>query len=465
MNAHLTELKKRFLPEAALAITLESGRLSAAFVSQENGGRELFSLPFGAELVAADPEKAGKELAAALSTAGVRQKRCVVCLPPGWALTASTDLPEMPEEDLRSFLELRAEREFPMAADEMRISHSPYSLPDGSRRTTLAAVPNRRMEAVEKMLAAAGCRAVSVSLALDECLAEPKPALHFLANGTHTSVVVTAGGGVVSMRSLASPGPVEGETPFDAAAFYREVRITLGRLPEPIRQQVREARFGGTPASAKRLSDATADQLLQLGLESVNMNNGANGSDAPREAAVAAAQCFLRKQPVTFEFVVPEVKQWEVMLKRADLKGRKRLIQIVAAAILLPLVMLLVRGQIEGYYARRWARMENTVNELSSLQKKIMMFHPWFKGAPVTVQTIDGLASVFPEQGDVWAKNLVIKDNGQVTLTAFARSRAAELAFNDRLISHPGVTKVGTEGERGTNPIEFTVSFTYNPIQ
>ena len=348
-----------------------------------------------------------------------------------------------------------------MAADEMRISHSPYSLPDGKRRTTLAAVPNRRMEAVEKMLAAAGCRAVSVSLALDECLAEPKPALHFLANGTHTSVVVTAGGGVVSMRSLASPGPADGETPFDAAAFYREVRITLGRLPETLRRQVREARFGGTPASARRLRAATSDQLLGLGLESVN--GASNGAGEPREAAVAAAQCFLRKQPVTFEFVVPEVKQWEVMLKRADLKGRKRLIQIGACTIALPVLALLVRGQIEGYYTRRWDKMKDNVAELTSLQQKILMFHPWFKGAPVTVQTMEGLATVFPEQGDVWAKNLIIKDSGQVTLTAFAKSRAAELAFNDRLISHPGVTAVATEGERGTNPIEFTVTFTYNP--
>ena len=269
MTLNFQEFKKRFIPEEALALTLESGRLAATLVSPENGGRELFSIPTGAEAIVADPDKAGKELAEALSAAGVRQRRCVVCVPPGWALTAPADLPEIAAEDLQSFLELRAEREFPISADELRIAHSPYALPDGKRRTTIAAIPSKRMEAVEKMLSVAGCRAVSVSLALDECLAEPKPALHFLANGTHTNVIVTAGGGVVSMRSLASPGPLP-ETPFDSAAFYREIRITLGRLPEPIRQQVREARFSGTPASAKRLCDATSDQLLQLGIESVD---------------------------------------------------------------------------------------------------------------------------------------------------------------------------------------------------
>src|ERR1700677_2609041 len=170
MNVNLQELKKRFIPDAAVALTLESDRLAATLVSQENGGKELFPLPIGADAIVSDPEKAGKELAAPLSAAGIRQKRCVVCVPPGWALTAPADLPEIAAEDLRSFLELRAEREFPISADELRIAHSPYALPDGKRRTTIAAIPSKRMEAVEKMLSVAGCRAVSVSLALDECL-------------------------------------------------------------------------------------------------------------------------------------------------------------------------------------------------------------------------------------------------------------------------------------------------------
>lgn len=461
----LHELKKRFLPEAALAITLESDRLAATLVSEGNGERELFSVPIGAEAVANDPEKAGKELAAALSAAGVRQRRCVVCVPPGWALTASTDLPEMAAEDLRSFLELRAEREFPIAADEMRVGHSPYALPDGKRRTTLAAVPSKRMEAVEKMLAEAGCRAVSVSLALEECLAEPKPALHFLANGTHTNVIVTAGGGVVSMRSLASPGPTA-ETPFDAAAFYREVRITLGRLPEPIRQQVREAHFGGSPASAKRLCDATSDQLLQLGIESAGCaepETGTNGKTITHQSAVKAAQCFLQKQPVAFEFVKPEVKQWEVMLQRANLGERRRLIVIVAGAIALPLLLIFVRGQIEGYYTRRWDGMKNNVADLQMLQTKIRGFRPWFEGSPLTVQMLDGLVSVFPEQGDVWAKSVELKEDGTVTCMVFAKNQAAAIAFGDRLSAHPGVTNVNYEGERGQNPIELIISFKYNP--
>ena len=229
------------------------------------------------------------------------------------------------------------------------------------------------------------------------------------------------------------------ETPFDAAAFYREVRITLGRLPEPIRQQVREAHFGGTPASAKRLRDATSDQLLQLGIESAG---GTDATAANGGAAVKAAQCYLQKKPVAFEFVVPEVKQWEVMLQRMDLKGRQRMIVIIAAVILLPLLRIFIRGEMESYYQGRWDRMKANVTELDALAAiKSAMFHPWFQGAPVTVQMIDGLVSVFPEQGDVWAKSIIINADGKVSLTGLRKKPARRsMALNDRLRAHPGVT-------------------------
>ena len=83
----------------------------------------------------------------------------------------------------------------------------------------------------------------------------------------------------------------------------------------------------------------------------------------------------------------------------------------------------------------------------------------------MTVEIMDSLASAFPEQGDVWAKNVNITADGQVSLTAFAKTRAAELAFNDRLIAHPGISGVELGEDRGTNPIQFTVNFTYNPRQ
>ena len=98
--------------------------------------------------------------------------------------------------------------------------------------------------------------------------------LYFLANGTHTDVVIAAGGGVVSMRSLAGLTHSE-ETPFDPVSFYREIRITLGRLPESVRRDLHEARFGGTPSSAQKLFAETRESLRKLGIDNVAITRNA----------------------------------------------------------------------------------------------------------------------------------------------------------------------------------------------
>src|SRR4029453_12503143 len=108
------------------------------------------------------------------------------------------------------------------------------------------------MGAVERMLAAAGVQPVSLSLGLDGCVPRDSSpsAIHFVANGNHVDVVVGTGGGIALVRSL--PSPRDSST-VDVNGISREVRITLGRLPQGIRNQVREAKFGGAPEQHKGL--------------------------------------------------------------------------------------------------------------------------------------------------------------------------------------------------------------------
>ena len=124
MMLDLAELKKRFQVRTTLAVTLESGRVAVDLVRRdENVSRVLtsFTLPLGAEAVLADPERAGQRLAAELASAGVRERRCVVCIPAGWALTTSMEVEGVTDEDLRGYLELRAEREFPIPVADLRL--------------------------------------------------------------------------------------------------------------------------------------------------------------------------------------------------------------------------------------------------------------------------------------------------------------------------------------------------------
>jgi Tfp pilus assembly protein PilN len=462
VKVDVNSLKARFRARSVLAVTLRSSSISVMLVREENGTVQTLhplSIPIGAEAIVGDPAKVGQELAAALELAGIRERRCVVCIPPGWALTSSAEMPEIAGEDLAGYLELRAEREFPMAVSELRLAHSAFGGADGKSRATIAAIPVRRITAVEQMLEAASCRAVSMSLGVDRCLprGDMRPAVHFLANGNHVDVVITAGGGVAAMRSLSTPATPR-DPGFDAAGFCREIRITLGRLPEPVRQQVRSARFGGSPASAEMLCSKTRDQLHRIGLESADCSGGET-TEFPEDPAISAAEHYLRNERVAFEFLEPEVKRWQVWLQRFDSKQRRYLVGAAVALVILPILALVVRSRIESSLEADWLAMRRNVEELEAIQQKIRQFRPWYDPSAYTLELLEVLNLAFPDQGDVWAKSIQVGEESKVTFTGFARSQNSLMSMLERLRSRPEVTNVQVVQLRGDNPLQFTVTY------
>jgi hypothetical protein len=464
MKLDLNELKKRLRARSALAITIESGRLAVNIVRDDENATlaaPSFSLPIGDAEVLKDPEGAGKQLAAALGAAGLRERNCVVCVPPGWALTASTDLPEVGNDDLRGYLELRAEREFSISASELRLGYSAYALPDGQRRATLAALSSKKIEAVERMLEIANRRATSISLALDKCLSQPQAMLHFLTNGNHADLVVTAGGGIAGLRSLALPMHAGGAT-FDAKGFCRDVRITLGRLPEPVRQQIRQAAFSGP--SAEELCVRTRYDLLRLGIKSPERDPAAHeAASEGASAAAEAARLTLRGQAVAFEFLVPEPKRWQELLQRVDSSRRRGLVLAAASLVVLPLLLLFIRSEVESHLQARWDAMADNVADLDAIQQKIHEFRPWFEPAPVRLQLLQSLVLAFPEQGNAWAKSIQVADDDKVTCTGFATTQPALMALLARMRARPDITALQVQQIRGENPIQFSITYQWEP--
>jgi Tfp pilus assembly PilM family ATPase len=126
MKLDVATLSKRWKTRGALAVTISSQSVGVTLLRRENGMNRViksFVLPIGAETMASDPAAAGTALAEQLDAQNIKEKRCVVCVPAGWALTAAADLPELAGEDLRGYLELKAEREFTLPLSELRFSH------------------------------------------------------------------------------------------------------------------------------------------------------------------------------------------------------------------------------------------------------------------------------------------------------------------------------------------------------
>jgi hypothetical protein len=461
MKLNWRGLQQGWRAAGALAINVESAKVTVTYLRRENGGsREVksFVVPLGAETVIEDPERVGRELAEALASAGIRERRCVTCLPPGWALVVPADLPAVTGEDLRDYFELCAERSFPVPTAELQLAHCPYDLPDGRRKVTLVAVPAKRMEAVKRMLAVASCRPVSISLGLDECVGGTEPmgggGLHFLANGQHVDLVVTAGGGVVTVRSLPWRSR-DGTGARFFESFGSELRLTLGRLPTGLRDQVRQARFVGGGNSAEALFKEALEPLRLLGIEGLAPRQESAGT------AVQAARRHLEGEPVLFEFVPPQTTRWHEWLRRIDTRRHGWIMAAAVGLVVLPVALLVFRTHQERRLEAEWARMEATVAELEILQGNIRQFRAWYEASPRSLQIIEGLAAAFPEVGEVWAKSIEVLGGSQFACAGQAQTQPALMAFLERLRERPEFIDVKVPQVLGINPIQFRMTGTW----
>lgn len=472
MNFDAAELIKRFQQQSVLALTIGREQLMATLVRRDSKTGTVSppllvaSLKISAEAVLKSPETAGAELAAALKGAGIREKRFVVCVPTEWALTTSADLPDVSPEDLRDYLELRAEREFSSPASEFRLASSVYQLPDGKKRITLAAIPLGNIEAIEQMLRTVGGRALSISLGLPPSSSGPNSGpsacLHFIAAEGKIALMVSTGGGIAALRTLSGPA-IRGEAAFDPAAFLREVRITLGRLPEAIVNLPIFGSFQGNQAEVVR--NVIEKELEQMGIDPEPVASARPYSSEP---GVPAAELFLKNQSLPFEFVILEPNPWLAAIERLNSRRAHQIALAAFAIVALPLLLLLVRIHREHSLQAEWEAMRTSVNDLEFIQQKIRLFRPWFEPMPKNLEILQTLIAVFPEKGDVWTKSIQIKGSAvgeegtKVICSGFARNQAALMGVIDRLLKTPGVTAL-SQRTVGANPVQFTATYVWKP--
>ena len=170
---------KRRPGNSLLGLAFEGSRLEGVVVRRTNGSVERtsgFLASLSLDLLTNDPELVGREIRKQLDAAGVRERWCAVCVPMSWVLTLTTKLPELPEADRESFLQIEAERGFPYSLDALMLARSVYRTAGGEPYATLVGVPREHLSRLEAVLHAAQLRPVSFSLSLAALQrAEPDP--------------------------------------------------------------------------------------------------------------------------------------------------------------------------------------------------------------------------------------------------------------------------------------------------
>src|SRR3954463_14788764 len=114
---------------SALGLVLEGAHLSAAHVLR-NRNEDTVVKKVDVNLTI-DPSRqetdlVGREIRNHLDAARISERHCVVAVPAAWVLSQPSKLPALSPEDLQSFLQLEAERVFPVAPEHLQISQSFY---------------------------------------------------------------------------------------------------------------------------------------------------------------------------------------------------------------------------------------------------------------------------------------------------------------------------------------------------
>lgn len=468
-------LRPRKAPSAVLGLAWDGRRVEATLLRRTPEGLRRDG-SFAAELSGGfdgpEADALGRELRARLDEAGIRERQCVVAVPVSSLWVTQTEIPAMAESDAQDLLQIEAEKGFHSDVSALQVASSRCARIDGTQWVTLAALPQARLEALERVLAAARLKPLAIGADLVE-LERPSAgagrgdeghlALGLGAGSGPVSLQAVAGGGIAALRSFegfAEDG--SGEPRLQADNVAREIRITLAQLPEPWGRSLREIRVHGPTVAARSLAEALSARLAVSGFRVEVAQTKVAGMPAGPEltiSAVVAARVLSDPAGLALQFLPPRPSVVQQFIAR-HAQGPRRTAWTVSAAAASVVALVFGIQQVQLMLLEsRWASLSGKVRELERIQQDLRLFRPWTSGSARGLAILEALTSAFPENGSVTAKVIEIRESGEVVCTGTATDSPAFLAMTARLGAHPGVSRVHHDQSRGASPMQFNLTF------
>ena len=147
--------RKRQRLSSLLGLALDGSRLDGVVLRRTNGSLEVhqsFSVSLSLDPLTSDAELVGREIRNHLDAAGVRERHCVVGLPLKWALTTHAEVPDLPEANVASFLQIEAERGFASDVATLHYAASRCHPPGDKQQALLVGIPKNHLELLERAL-------------------------------------------------------------------------------------------------------------------------------------------------------------------------------------------------------------------------------------------------------------------------------------------------------------------------
>ena len=454
-----------------LGLALEGSRLEGVWLKREGEALQVagsFAVTLTLDPLTAAPELVGREIRNHLDAAEIRERHCVVTLPLKWALAAHAKIPQLSEADATSFLQLEAERSFPCDVATLITATSRCKPAVGEEEATFIGMPRGHIAALEAALRAAGLKPEIFSLGIT-ALHPPTTAagLALTIGESHVGLQITQGGGVLLLRAL--EGAVENtgsRIALHTDVIARELRITLGQLPEATRHSLRHVRVFGPRELAQELAVELQRRLgtLNLSVDVVARYEAKEFGiviplDTPVSAALSLAAERLTGRAPAFDFLPPKVSQWQQVMARYG-SGKLRKVGLIAGGVVALVVgAFLIQQAILWRLQSRWAGIKAEVTELEATQAKIKQYRPWFDESARSLSILRQLTQAFPEDGVVTAKTVEIREANQVTCTGTAKDYASLLRMQENLVKSGNVADLKLNRIQGKSPMQFTFDF------
>jgi hypothetical protein len=464
---------------SVLGIAIDGNRLEAVVVRRSGSSlqvRQSLSADMALAPLTGDPELVGREIRNHLESAGVHERRCVVCLPLTWVLTLQTKAPEMSEQDLQSYLQIEAERGFSSGYESLFIKQSLFKAPNGDHYATLLAVPRNHLDLLERALRAAKLKPMAFAMGISATQSPSQQAAQrvlTLALSNHgLELQVTGGGGIIALRSLDAAVESEGaRRKVSADLVAREIRITLGQLPGGFSEGAGPIKIFGEGELTRQFISEIAPKLSVLGLRVEPMDRPASVSfeaaPKPEIAAspvLALAAAYVQRADVGPDFLPPKVSPWRQFVA-TKLSTQKLSYAGGAAAVLVVIVGgLFGWQQIQLYQLNgQWEKINTPVGKLEAETFKINKYRPWFDQSFAALNILAKLTQAFPDTGTVTAKSLEIRDLSTVSAHGMATTMLAFNVMREGLGRIPGVIELHADTAGQPPQIAYNLTYQWRP--
>jgi hypothetical protein len=451
---------------SVLGLNLADGHLRACRAIRAKGGVEPAKSATGQlslDLLHPDADLVGREIRNLLEAAGIRERNCVVAVPPRWVMTQHTKVPELSPEDTAGFLQLEAEKGLPVDPAQLQIARS-FQRTAGGTHVTQLAVRKEQLDQLTRVLKAAGLRPVGISLGLAVMPGAIPPAgkgrLTVAVEPGGVTLLVAAGGGIAAFRTCeASIESEAGEKLVNGASVARELRITFEQIPADLRAEVRELFLTGDTTMVRQLAETLSDWAKAAGL---TISRG----DLPEkslglEIAQQLAARRLEDGELELELLPPHPGRWASMMARYNSRRLATVSFAVGGAV--ALVLLAFGWQEFRRWSLRseWHGMQTQVTGLEEVQGRIREFRPFYDTSFRTLTIMKRVTECFPDNGSVTAKTMEIHGNLSVSISGTIRDNAALLRTLDQLRKIKEVQALKVEQMRGK---QFTFTFRWNSL-